>query len=173
MRIDWSAKDWSKVDMDKAEFIYREAQMVSREVIQSHNVLNDKAFRLLSLVATMLVTIGTALVSQWGGISIALQITGVVFLILATAAVVSFSCVVWPRDVQFSAAEPDAFFVDTYYRNSLRDILHGSIMTSVDRLDAMYPALMFKRTCLRAGVVFLVCASTMPALVFIGFSVLS
>lgn len=170
MKIDWSKVDWEKVDKEKAEFIYREAQTVHRDIMKNHDVLNDKAFQLLALTTTILIAVSSALLSQWSVIDAAIKGAAIGFILPAFFAATSFSWVVWPRHISYSAVEPDAIMGSDYYQKPIEEMLHGAVMLSVDRLNGAHRSVGPRTKGLRVGLVLLVLSITLPFILFVTLS---
>ena len=163
----FAAVQWDKVDERKAELIYHEAIDVQRENWDSLNVLNDKAFQLLSLALPLLTVIVSYLVTQWDKLARAVQIEGIAALIPAVIGVAALMASIWPRGVHQAAGEPKAYFSTDYYAHEYLEILHGNIRNLHNNIESNKRVRSIRACYLKMGLVALAASPASALLAFI------
>jgi len=153
--VDWDTVNWDTVDLVKAEFFYGESQTVLRELIDSHNVMNSKAFHLLALVGSIVVAIVSVALSRWEAATIDVRVASAVFVLGCLIAMTRLGKAIWPRDVPFSAGEPEAYFSTSLYAQGMLDILHSSIMTNSRQINSSHQAMLARKKALRSGLLWI------------------
>ena len=119
--------DWSKVDQEKAGFIYNEAIAYLDLVHKSDEDITNKATNMLSFSMPVLTALIGYFILQWGSISIpyrAMSICSIVFLV---AILVLLLFILLPKRFNSPQGEPSAYFTNNYYKKDMTDILHGNI----------------------------------------------
>lgn len=124
--------DWNAVDREKAELIYSEAKQAKRDIIDTLNTLNSKAFQVLTLTLSLVTVTASAIAAGWHQLVPALQAGGLCFLGALITACLSSIASLWPRTVYNPTLEPQAYFSHDYYKKSFLTIIKGNILGAIE-----------------------------------------
>jgi hypothetical protein len=127
--IDFTKIKWSKIDREKAEFIYNEAIARLDSIHKNDEGITNKALNMLSFSLPILTALTAFFVLQWGSLSvplIAMSVCAGVFLIAILALLL---LILLPKGISSAQGGPSAYFTDNYYLSSMKDILKGNIQT--------------------------------------------
>lgn len=170
MKIDWDKVDWDKVGKEKAMFLFREAKENEHEVVDAINDLNRKAFNLLALALPLLIALGSALLSQWSVLESASRWAGSVMVAGLLGSATFLLVAIYPRKIAYVAGSPDTYFAKEFYKNSMLDIIHGSLISATERVDINDAILAYRGRFLTLGVATLLAVTPLAGVVFIVFS---
>jgi heme A synthase len=127
--IDFKKMDWSKVDREKAEFIYGEALGRLDSIHQNNDGITNKALGLLTLAVPLLTALIGFFAVRWGGLSAPFLAASVCAAAVLFATVVLLLLVLLPRGINPGQVEPAQYFMDNYYKNNMEDIFKGNIQS--------------------------------------------
>ncbi|MDR3173012.1 MAG: hypothetical protein LBU19_02070 [Treponema sp.] len=154
--IDFRTIDWTAVDREKAEFIYRDALEFNRGILENINVINDKAMGLLSFTMPIMAALVGFFVVSWANTSASLFAAAVTACAALCLVLIFLLVVIVPYGIHSGTGSPMAYFTAEFYKGSMKALLIGNIMTLCDKITANQKILYLRGYLLKIAV--LLCA---------------
>ncbi len=148
-----AAIDWNYVSREKAEMIYSDALKFHKEIMDSLNVMNSKAFQILTVAMPILTVVLGFLITQPENVSRKILVTAIVFSLSLMLSIIFLFMAVWPRDIRISGIEPLSYFATDYYKKKIEDIIYGNILLAFDTIEINHKARIKRARWLRAGLI--------------------
>jgi hypothetical protein len=126
---DFTKIEWSKIDREKAKFIYDEAIARLDSIHKNNDGITNKAIGMLSFSLPVLTALTGFFVLQWGKLSVPLLAASVCSAVSLFAILVLLLLILLPRGLNSPQGGPEAYFKDDYYRNDMENIFKGNIQT--------------------------------------------
>ena len=151
--IDFTKIDWSKIDREKAEFIYNEA--ISRLDFLHGNIdgITNKALGMLSFSLPVLTALAGFFVLQWGNLSTPLLAVSVCAGIFLFFILVLLLLILLPRGINSAQGEPSTYFTSNYYQKDMDDIFKGNIQAIQQSINDDFKILTSRAYLFRAAII--------------------
>ncbi|MDR0319901.1 MAG: hypothetical protein LBI28_00215 [Treponema sp.] len=168
--IDFSKIDWTKVDMEKAKFLFQEAQNDNNKIIEDITNMEKKAFRLISVVILILCAAIGVLFLQ--GKDVIIESLVFVSFILGSG-LIFFIAAVYPGKIFKGKALLDQFFEGGDYKEDVHKIYIRGIITYIKHINYNRKVLTVRTDLMRVGfalfVTILVIVVVVLGIRYIGF----
>ena len=128
-KVDFSNIEWSKIDREKAEFIYNEAIARLDSIHKNNDGITNKALGMLSFSLPILTALVGFFILQYGILSTPYQAISICSIIFLSVILVLLLFILIPKEISTAQGGPSAYFSDGYYLGSMTDIFKGNIQT--------------------------------------------
>ena len=158
--------DWSKIDREKAEFIYNEA--IARLDFVHGNIdgITNKALGMLSFSLPILTALTGYFVLQWGKLSTPLLAVSVCAAIFLFAILVLLLIILLPRGINSAQGEPSTYFTSNYYQKDMDDIFKGNIQALQQSINDDMRILTLRAYLFRAAIILFTAFPVITAVVW-------
>jgi membrane protein implicated in regulation of membrane protease activity len=153
--INFTQIDWTKLDREKSEFIYNEAIARLDSIHKNIDRITDKALGMLSFAMPVLAALVGFFLVQWGSLSTALFSASVCAVIFLFAVLVLLLLILLPRGVNSAQGEPETYFTNGYYLNTMETIYKGNIQALHNYINEDRAILNMRGKLFRAAIVLL------------------
>jgi hypothetical protein len=134
-KFDFSNIKWSKVDREKANFIYGEAIARLDAIHKGNDAINDKASGMLSFSMPVLTALVGFIVSQWGVAKVPALAASVCAALFLFAILVLLLFILMPRGINSAQGEPSTYLGNNYYSEKMKIFLRGNIEILQDYIE--------------------------------------
>jgi magnesium-transporting ATPase (P-type) len=162
---DFSKINWSKIDREKAVFIYEEAKAILESFHENMESLTTKAFGLLTISLSIMTALVGFIVISWGNISPPLFAASICAIVFLLAILVVLLLIILPKGTKSAQMEPSSYFEDGYYLREMEDIYKGNIRILQDCIDKDHKVLMLRAGLFKAAVLLFACFPVITAIV--------
>jgi membrane protein implicated in regulation of membrane protease activity len=153
--FDFSIIDWEKIDRKKSKFIYHEAIACLDSIHKNYDGITNKALGILSFTMPILTALVGFFLVQWGNLSTALFSASVCAFIFLFAILVLLLLILLPRGVNSAWGEPESYFTNGYYLNTINTIYQGNIQALHNSINEDRTILNIRGNLFRAAIVLL------------------
>jgi len=159
--------NWSKIDKEKAEFIYNEAIARLDSIHKNIDGITNKSIGLLTISLPIMTALVGFFVVRWGNISTPLFATSICAIVFLFAILVVLLLILLPKGVSSAQGEPVTYFTGDYYLQEMENIYKGNIQTLQNCIDEDHAVLNFRGNLFRAAVLLFASLPTVTAIVAI------
>jgi hypothetical protein len=133
--VDFAKIEWTKIDREKAEFIYNEALARLDSVHKNNDGITNKALGMLTLAVPVLAALTGFFAVQWGNLSVPLFAASICSGVFLFAILAALLLVLFPRGVTAGQGEPATYFSNDYYFQNMENIYKGNIQSLQKQID--------------------------------------
>jgi len=133
--IDFTEIDWSRIDKEKAEFIYGEAIARLDSIHKNNDIITNKALSMFSVTLPVLAALTGYLILQGANLSIPILAMSVCSILFLFAILVLLLLILVPKGINSAQGGPAAYFADNFYLYSMTDILKGNIQALYQNIN--------------------------------------
>jgi membrane protein implicated in regulation of membrane protease activity len=159
--FDFSNIDWSKIDREKAEFMYNEALGRLDAAHRNNDGITNNALGMLTLAVPPLAALTGFFAVRWGALATPFFAASVCAALVLFAIIVLLLVILLPRSVNSGQAEPRVYFTNNFYMSDMGAMLQGNIQSAQKMIDEDHALTRFRGTVFRAAVLLF---SALPAL---------
>jgi hypothetical protein len=149
---DFSKINWSKIDREKAEFIYTEAIATLDSFHENMESITTKALGMLTLSLPIITALVGFFVIRSGNISSPLLVTSICAILYLCAILVVLLLILLPKGTNSAQMEPMQYFTEDYYLREMDDIFKGNIQILQKLIDKDHAVLIFRANLFRVAI---------------------